>query len=85
MLQLVSVLGIHASSICVSALLDGLQIAGQPFDREALLTPEQARIKAAFTAGRGRLSDRWEALLRPIRHVSRPTPASPRILGRPAR
>ncbi len=63
-LQLVSVLGIHASSICVPALLDGLQIAGQPFGREALLTPEQARIKAALTAGRGRWSDRWEALLR---------------------
>ncbi|MCR0981068.1 carboxymuconolactone decarboxylase family protein [Roseomonas populi] len=63
-LQLTSVLGIHALSIGVPALLDELAAAGQAFDRAAPLTEEQARIKADFTAGRGRWSDRWEALLR---------------------
>jgi alkylhydroperoxidase/carboxymuconolactone decarboxylase family protein YurZ len=63
-MQLASVLGIHALSIGVPALLDELASADRPFERDAPLTAEQTRIKADFTAGRGRWSERWEALLR---------------------
>lgn len=63
-LQLVSVLGIHALSIGVPALIEELAAVGQPLDLVAKLTAEQQGIQDEFTANRGRWNDRWEKLLR---------------------
>lgn len=65
-LQLISVLGIHACSLGLSSLSDEMEKAGiaPPEALQAPLTPRQARIKDDFTRDRGYWSPRWEALLR---------------------
>lgn len=65
-LQLISVLGIHACSLGVSSLSDEMDKAGiaPPAALSAPLTARQERIKADFTRDRGYWSPRWEMLLR---------------------
>lgn len=62
-LQLTSVLGIHATSVGVPVLLEVLQEQGQ--DPTAVqLDEQQEKIKADFTAARGYFNTRWENLLK---------------------
>ncbi len=65
-LQLISVLGIHACSLGISSLQDEMEKAGiaAPAALSAPLTERQERIKADFTRDRGYWSPRWETLLR---------------------
>lgn len=65
-LQLISVLGIHACSLGISSLSDEMNKAGiaPPAALQAPLTPRQERIKTDFSRDRGYWSERWETLLR---------------------
>jgi alkylhydroperoxidase/carboxymuconolactone decarboxylase family protein YurZ len=65
-LQLISVLGIHACSLGISSLQDEMNKAdiALPAALQAALTPRQERIKEDFTRDRGYWSERWETLLR---------------------
>lgn len=65
-LQLISVLGIHACSLGIASLLDEMNTAKAPLPDVLAgpLTPGQEDIKASFTRDRGYWSPRWEALLR---------------------
>jgi len=62
--QLVSVLGIHAVSLGLPALLDVLASAGEAYDLTLPLTPQQETLKQKFVEARGYWNSFWEQVLR---------------------
>ena len=60
-LELTSTLGIHAANIGVPILVEELEAAGAPIDRE--LSERQREIKADFEANRGYWNPFWDDML----------------------
>jgi alkylhydroperoxidase/carboxymuconolactone decarboxylase family protein YurZ len=60
-LELTSTLGIHACNIGVPILVEELEAAGQPLDRE--LSDRQRALQADFTAKRGYWHQFWDDVL----------------------
>lgn len=60
-IELTSTLGIHAANIGVPILVEELEAAGQPIDRE--LSARQEEIKEDFTVKRGYWNPFWDEML----------------------